>query len=82
MSEQMLHVSVNLTLNESSYGWHSPESQRTIQFSLPADLLHAPLLVKKIETAVKEITAEFPKLKAEYEEELAREEAQKESAEV
>lgn len=75
------HVTVSITLNQdTTWVYTAPNVERQFVLSVPLGFMNGKVLTELVETAVKELKAEFPKAVEEHEAEKARKEAEKAEA--
>lgn len=76
MSEKLktLHISITITLNESTYNWDDPQVNTRISFPIPLVMFEPKRLVDIISQHVKDVEAAFPDAVIEYTRQKAEEE--------
>jgi len=65
---KIVHVRLQIVVNENDYSYASPKAQKEISFSLPVELFNSPALTKLIEKKINETVADFNKIEKESEE--------------
>lgn len=72
-----LHVELNLTLNETDWGWNEPRATERISFQIPVVMADGASIAKLFNSTVKELEAKFPEMVKEFEAKKAEEEKAK-----
>ena len=65
---KVVHVRVQIVVNENDYAYSTPRAQKEISFSVPVELFNSPALTKLVERKINETVASFDKEKKEREE--------------
>jgi hypothetical protein len=81
-NELFVHIQLELSVSESTTYWYDPRANKTISLDIPVDMFSGEALAKKVDKIMKDLEKAYPIAKAEYEQRMAQEEAEKAAKEA